>query len=226
MRAQPIIAGLTLALACAACTQRDHATETVAAPNTSAPATTSVPPPAIATTTPPAATTAPMPASPSTVAAAPGGVMPAAGAITFDGFGPAHWGASEEQVRQSWGKDMESMPKEHDGCYYLFPEPRRPDGYRFAFMMEEGKFGRIDVRTADIAAPGGGKVGMDKAALKALYPNSTEMPHKYVEHSVYLRAADPKGGKSALVFEVDPSGKATDWRIGVPPQVDYVEGCS
>jgi hypothetical protein len=37
---------------------------------------------------------------------------------------------------------------------------------------------------------------------------------------------DPKGGKSALVFEVDPSGKATDWRIGVPPQVDYVEGCS
>jgi hypothetical protein len=54
----------------------------------------------------------------------------------------------------------------------------------------------------------------------------SQMPHKYVEGSVYLRAMDPKGGKSALVFEVDPSGKATDWRIGVPPQVDYVEGCS
>ena len=225
MRAQPIIVCLTLALACAACTRRDAATGTVAAPNTSVSPTTALPPPALATTTPPAAITATMPASPSTVAA-PGGVMPAAGAFTFDGFGPAHWGASEEQVRQAWGKDMDAVAKEHDGCYYLFPEPHRANGYRFAFMMEADKFGRIDVRTPDIAAPGGGKVGMDKAGLKALYPGMTEMPHKYVEGSVYLRAMDPKGGKSALVFEVDPSGKATDWRIGVPPQVDYVEGCS
>ena len=226
MRVQPIFAGLTLALACTACTQRETATPTVAAPNTSASAATNVPPPAIATTTPPAATTAAMPASPSTVAATPGGVMPAAGAITFDGFGPAHWGASEEQVRQSWGKDMDAMPKEHDGCYYLFPEPRRPDGYRFAFMMEEGKFGRIDVRTADIAAPGGGKVGMDKAELHRLYPGLAEQRDKYDEHALNLRGTDPQGGPGVVVFDVDASGKATEWRIGVPPQVDYVEGCS
>ncbi|HMT37998.1 MAG TPA: lectin, partial [Thermomonas sp.] len=32
-----------------------------------------------------------------------------------------------------------------------------------------------------------------------------------------------------LVFEVDGTGdeaRATTWRIGLPPQVDYVEGCS
>ena len=224
MRPQPMLVCLTLVVACAACTQRNETTATVAAPNTSAPAVTNLPPPAIATTVPPATASA-MPASPATVAA-PGGVMPAAGAIGFAGFGPAHWGASEEQVRQAWGKDLDDMPKEHDGCYYLFPEPRRPDGYRFAFMIEGGKFGRIDVRTPDIVAPGGGKVGMDSAALKALYPNLSAMPHKYVEGGQYLRVPDPKGGASLLVFEVEPSGKATDWRIGVPPMVDYVEGCS
>ena len=41
--------------------------------------------------------------------------------------------------------------------------------------------------------------------------------------------ADPAGGKGVLVFEVDGTGddaRATTWRIGLPPQVDYVEGCS
>ena len=214
MRALPL---LLLTLACAACTQRDAGHDTVATPNTTAPAATAAPPPAIATTTPPPA---------ATTVAAPGGVMPAAGAISFAGFGPAHWGASEEQVRQAWGKDMEDLPKEHDGCYYLFPEPRREAGYRFAFMMEGGKFDRIDVRTPDIAAPGGGKVGSDKTALLRLYPKGEEQPHKYVEGGKNLRIADPAGGAGVLIFELDPAGKATAWRVGVPPQVDYVEGCS
>src|SRR5690242_7321858 len=125
MRAMPL---LLLTLACVACTQRDAGHDTVATPNTSAPAATVAPPPSIATTLPPPA--------PSTVAAA-SGAMPANDAITFAGFGPAHWGASEEQVRQAWGKDMDGLPKEHDGCYYLFPEPRRESGYRFAFMIED-----------------------------------------------------------------------------------------
>jgi hypothetical protein len=29
-----------------------------------------------------------------------------------------------------------------------------------------------------------------------------------------------------LVFETDAAGKATAWRVGLSPQVDYVEGCS
>ncbi|HWI23748.1 MAG TPA: lectin, partial [Lysobacter sp.] len=33
-------------------------------------------------------------------------------------------------------------------------------------------------------------------------------------------------GKGVLVFETDAAGKVTAWRAGVPPQVDYVEGCS
>ena len=229
MRASLTIPVLSLAVACSACTGRDAANDT-AAPATSATVSTAVTiaPPAVATAAP-AATASPFApttlASPSTVAA-PGGVMPAAGAITFAGFGPAHWGASEEQVRQAWGKDMEGAPSEPNGCFYLFPEPRTDAGYRFAFMIEGGKFGRIDVRTPDIAAPGGGKVGMDKAALHRLYPGLAEQRDKYDEHALNLRGTDPKGGPGVIVFDVDASGKATEWRIGVPPQVDYVEGCS
>ena len=32
-------------------------------------------------------------------------------------------------------------------------------------------------------------------------------------------------GEGALVFETDTQGRVTHWRAGVPPQVDYVEGC-
>jgi hypothetical protein len=155
-----------------------------------------------------------------------GGVMPAPGAIAFDGFGPAKWGATEEQVRQAWGKDLEGAPSEPNGCYYLFPEAPTTKGYRFAFMLEGGKFSRIDVRTPDIVAPGGGKVGMDRAALQGAYPGLVEQRDKYDENARNLRGADPKGGAGVVIFHLDGAGKVTEWRVGVPPQVDYVEGCS
>jgi len=220
----------TLALTVAAGTGRDAATShdggsatvtapsTVAAPSTAAPSTVAAPSAVAAPSTI---------AASSTVATPPAtGPMPAEGAITFLGFGPAHWGASEEQVRQAWGKDLDASPGEPGGCHYLFPLPRSGTGFRLAFMIEAGRFGRLDVRAPDIAAPGGGRVGMDKAALHRLYPTSTEQPHKYVEGGLNLRVADPAGGQGAVVFELDPAGKATAWRVGVPPQVDYVEGCS
>lgn len=225
MRASPTICVLSLAISCSACTGRDAANDTTVPTTATAATTATVTPPAMSTMVPASPTT---PAAPATVAApaAPGGVMPAEGAITFAGFGPAHWGASEEQVRQAWGKDMEGAPSEPDGCFYLFPEQRTDAGYRFAFMIESGKFNRIDVRTTDIAAPGGGKVGMDKAELHRLYPGLAEQRDKYDEHALNLRGTDPQGGPGVVVFDVDASGKATEWRIGVPPQVDYVEGCS
>jgi len=217
MRALLLTTGL--AIACAACTGRDKPAETTSAASTvAAPATVAAAPP-IATVAPAAAATIAPPEATT-------GPMPAEGAITFNGFGPAHWGASDEQVRQAWGKDLEGAPTEPSGCYYLFPQPRSEGGYRIAFMLESSKFSRLDVRVPEVVAPGGGKVGMDKAELHRLYPALTEQKHKYVEGALNLRAADPQGGPGVIVFELDPSGKATAWRVGVPPQVDYVEGCS
>lgn len=220
MRVLPI--ALTAAIACIACTGREAPSATTPTPAT-APSAATVPAPPSTTTLPATGATV---SSAATVAPPPSGAMPAAGAITFNGFGPAHWGASEEQVRQAWGKDLQGAPNEPNGCYYLFPEPRSAGGYRLAFMFEGAKFARLDVRVAEIVAPRGGRVGMDKTEVLRLYPAITEQKHKYVEGGLNLRGMDPEGGAGVIVFEVDPSGKVTAWRVGMPPQVDYVEGCS
>ncbi|MBB3345263.1 lectin [Luteimonas sp. RC10] len=146
------------------------------------------------------------------------------GVITFDGFGPAAFGGTEEDVRMSWGNDLgDAAPSEPGGCYILKPQPIGTTDYRLGFMIEGDRFVRIDVRNEGYTAPGGGKVGMDRAEIERLYGGRVEAsPHKYVEGAQTLRVAE---GDKALVFETDAAGKVTEWRIGVPPQIDYVEGC-
>lgn len=183
---------------------------------------TPAPEPAAPTTT---AAPAPLPAADTPAAAADTGMLPAADTITFAGFGPAAFGADEDHVRMAWGKDMEGAPSEPGGCYVLVPAPRGAPPPRFGFMFEGGKFARMDVRTDAIAAPGGGKVGMPADGIARLYPGAEAMPHKYVEGARTLRAKDPAGGAGVLVFETDAKDVVVAWRVGVAPQVDYVEGC-
>jgi hypothetical protein len=151
--------------------------------------------------------------------------MPAPGTISYAGFGPAKFGATQEEVRMAWGKDMAGSPSEPGGCYYLYPQPQpQPQrGNHIAFMIEGDKFARVDVNVAGVAAPGGGQVGMSIDEIRKLHAGIEEQPHKYVEGAKNLRHKDASGG--VLVFETDPAGKVTAWRVGVPPQVDYVEGC-
>lgn len=152
---------------------------------------------------------------------------PAEGTVTFAGFGPADFGATAEAVRQAWGGDLgDAQPSEPGGCYYLIPQPVGTAGFRTAFMVEGDRFVRIDVRDGSVVAPGGAKVGMTADEVRALYPKVEEQPHKYDPAGKVLRVADPGGGNGALVLELDKDGRVDEWRIGVPPQVDYVEGCS
>jgi hypothetical protein len=171
-----------------------------------------------------------------TVAAAPRpdpvapvrGAMPAPGTFGVAGFGPAQFGASDEQVRMAWGSDLgDEKPAEPGGCYYLLPQARSANGYRLGFMIENDRFARVDVDAVDIEAPGGGKVGMSAQDIDRLYAGRiNRQPHKYVDGGHYLRIADAGGGPGVLLFETDAKGVVSSWRIGLPPQVDYVEGCS
>lgn len=152
--------------------------------------------------------------------------------ISFAGFGPARFGADAQAVRTAWGRDIPpAAPSEPGGCHYLYPQPRTspgaPGGYGTGFMIEGDRFARIDIDSADIVAPGGGRVGMHADQIGSLYAGRIEArPHKYVEGAQTLRIRDPAGGNGALLFETDAAGKVERWRIGVPPQVDYVEGCA
>ncbi|MCD9005726.1 lectin [Luteimonas sp. XNQY3] len=149
------------------------------------------------------------------------------GVVSFQGFGPAAFGSDAEQVRMAWGNDLgNARPSEPGGCYYLAPPAIGTSRYDIGFMVEGDRFSRIDVGNAGYTAPGGGKAGMARAEIERLYAGRVEAaPHKYVEGAHTLRVIDADGGTAALVFETDAGGTVTGWRIGVPPQVDYVERC-
>ena len=222
MRLQVSLLALAVATFSACGTQRDDA---ATAPS----AVDAAPPPAPST---PADATGGPPDSAAAAAAgqATGSLRvdaPAEGTIGFAGFGPAQFGASAEAVRQAWGGDLgDAQPSEPGGCHYLIPQPLGSEGYRTAFMIEGDRFVRVDVRDASVTAPGGAKLGMTGDEVRALYQGRVEeQPHKYDPQGKVLRVAAPDGG-GVLVLELDAAGRVDEWRVGVPPQVDYVEGCS
>lgn len=206
MRTLSLVATMTLALA--AC-KPQAATDAPAAAADPAPATSPVAEPV----------TVPGPAS----AAAPGDALAQAG---FAGYGDMKLGSTVEEARTAWAGELNGKPTEGSSCYYLSPKwVTRPSD--FAFMMEGDKFVRYDVGTDKEAAPGGGKVGMSTDELQKLYNNALEStPHKYVEGGKYLSVSASGVAPSKLVFETDATGKVASWRVGLVPQVDYVEGCS
>ncbi|ALN59642.1 hypothetical protein GLE_4301 [Lysobacter enzymogenes] len=147
-----------------------------------------------------------------------------AGLARFDGYGEMRFGMTAAQAKQAWGGELKGKPDEAGGCYYLQPiwgsDPRE-----FGFMVEDDKFVRVDVGNDKEIAPGGGKKGMSADEIGKLYAGRVEVqPHKYEQGAQVLRVGDASGG--VLVFETAGDGKVARWRIGIPPQVDYVEGCS
>ncbi|KRF01812.1 lectin [Frateuria sp. Soil773] len=143
----------------------------------------------------------------------------------YDGYGDLRLGMDEAAFAKAWGGELKGAPPSPgSSCKYKLPKwAKTPRD--FAFMFEGGRFVRYDVGTAKEAAPGGGRVGMSLAQVHALYGAAVdEQPHKYVEGAKILRVAAPQGG-GVLVFETGADGRVTRWRVGVPPQVDYVEGC-
>lgn len=185
---------------------------------TNAPAVAADPAPAMSPTTEPAA-----PPETGTAAAMP---VDAEAQASFTGYGDMKLGSTVEEAKLAWGGELKgSAPVEGSTCYYLSPKwVEKPSD--FGFMMEGGKFVRYEIRTDKEAAPGGGKVGMTTEALQALYNNTLQSaPHKYVEGGKTLSVAASGVAPSKLVFETDAAGKVTSWRVGLTPQVDYVEGC-
>lgn len=148
------------------------------------------------------------------------------GVVGFDGFGPATFGSDAEQVRMAWGNDLgDAAPSEPGGCYFLRPHALGTAGYDMGFMIEGDRFVRIDVANPGYTAPGGGRIGMTRAELEQLYTGRIDAsPHKYVAGAHTLRVPGPDGERAA-VFETDTAGTVAAWRIGVTPQVDYVERC-
>ena len=201
----PLVMAVTLLSAC----QRDPAAAPATEPQTTA------------TATPMAEAPAPTPAADDT--AAPAGPVSQA---SFLGYGDMKLGSTVDEARAAWGGELNGAPMEGTTCHYLWPKwITRPAD--FAFMMEDGRLVRYDVGTDKETAPGGGKVGMSVEELQKLYGGALKgAPHKYTQGGQYLSMDAGDVAPTRLVFEVDAAGKVTSWRVGLSPQVEYVEGCS
>ena len=168
----------------------------------------------------------PAPAPEATAPDAVGTPPVSEGQAGFAGYGDMKLGSTAEEAKTAWAGELNGKPGEAGGCYYLTPKwVKKPSD--FAFMIEGDKFVRYDVGTDKETAPGGGKVGMSVDQLDKLYAGGLQStPHKYVQGGQYLSIAASSVAPSKLVFETDAAGKVSAWRVGLSPQVDYVEGCS
>ena len=145
--------------------------------------------------------------------------------ISFAGIGPLHFGMHPQALRRLWSGHLYGQPPEHDpqACYYLAPRAR---GGSVLLMVEGNRFVRVDVRAAAEVAPGGGRVGMPMRRIEMLYAGRVAVaPAKYAAQGRVLTVTPALGSHVRLVFDVDAVGEVSGWRIGMLPQIDYVEGC-
>ena len=212
MRRSPAL--LLIALASTALVACKPASPQAGSPPAPAPASASAPPAELPKSTP------------DPVATAPSADTAVDSQTSFGGYGDMKLGSTVEEAKAAWAGELNGKPMEGSSCYYLSPKwVKVPSD--FAFMIEEGRFVRYDVGTDKQAAPGGGKVGMGTDELQKLYNNAlASAPHKYVQGGHNLSVAASGVAPSKLVFETDAAGKVSAWRVGLSPQVDYVEGCS
>ena len=167
----------------------------------------------------------PLPAEPSPAAPPTPAPAPADDLARFDGYGDMRFGMTAAQARQAWGGELKGIAAEGEACYHLSPKWVKAPA-ELAFMIEGDKFVRYSSEDAKLVAPGGGRIGMTADEIKALYPGRVEeQPHKYTDGK-YLRIKDAGGGTAVLIFETNAKAVVEEFRVGVPPQVDYVEGCS
>ncbi len=205
-----LVAACMLALAACTPAGNDSVAPTSSAPSQAEPAST------------------PMPASDPSTPAEPD--VPSGGAADngdnlskWNGYGDMSFGMDETAFRKAWQGALSDYEFEDKAsCYHLWPKGQKSSA-QLAFMFGDGKFARYSTDNPKLTAPGGGKVGMTRSEIDLLYPDHIDaQPHKYT-HGKYLRITE---GKNVLIFETDDVGKVTEWRVGVPPYVDYVEGCA
>lgn len=141
----------------------------------------------------------------------------------WNGYGDMTFGMDEAAFRKAWQGDLSDYAfEEKQYCFHLWPKGQKSSA-ELAFMFNETKFARYSTENPKLVAPGGGKIGMPRGEIEKLYAGRIEkQPHKYVERGEYLRI---RNGESVLLFETDEAGKVTEWRVGLPPAVDFVEGC-
>lgn len=143
---------------------------------------------------------------------------------SMQGYGDLRLGMGTDDARKAWGAELVGSADKPGGCYYL----TALDSSAVIFMIEGERFVRYDVGSERETAPGGGRVGMGADEIHLLYAGRIEeRPHEYDPIGKYLRVIGTDADAGVLLFEINgQTNRVAEWRVGLPPQVDYVEGCA
>ena len=200
---------LSFALASAACAKTNESTtDTTSITTTSSTPTTQQPEPA---------NNNPQPTPPATSPPATGWV------VTPNGIGNLQVGMTVGEAQAAYPGFRAGSSPDGSACSYAVLNGF-PAG--IGVMVDAGKVARVEIRRGDFATSTGARIGDTEERIKSLYPGQvTVSPHKYTDGH-YLTVT-PTGDDSAnrIVFETD-GRKVVNYRAGVRPQVEYVEGCS
>jgi hypothetical protein len=143
--------------------------------------------------------------------------------VREDGAGPVKIGMSLSQLNVLLHEKF-VMPVEKDdrACFYESPQ-KQP---KLAFMMLEGRLGRIEVSEPGVRTSMGIQVGdLEKHALQVYGSRLKIKPHAYTgdEGGHYLTAKS-SDGRYGIRFETDGK-KITMYYAGRFDAIQYIEGC-
>jgi lysophospholipase L1-like esterase len=142
--------------------------------------------------------------------------------VSLRGVGPVRFGMSMAELERALGGNLSTVSRTE--CTYV-NSPGLPQGLKL--MVDSGRVVRAEVHTAGIRTDSGAEVGITESQIRRMYPGVRTEPHKYTGpegHYLIVRGEAADSG-SRFIFETD-GRVVTQYRAGLRPQVDYVEGCS
>lgn len=138
--------------------------------------------------------------------------------VRMDGWGKLRFGMDRAAAEQAADARITAPAGE---CVMLPIGEHTPEGV--AWMIVDDVLVRLDVRSPALHTAEDAKVGTPAATLRRLYPDAIEAPNKYDPEGSTWTVGPPDAAH--YVFELDGTKRVVRWRAGLPPQVDWVEGC-
>ncbi len=149
--------------------------------------------------------------------------------MTTVGMGPIRVGMTVEQAEEAAGFALEGEPDPDVSttCYLVAPPADQPDYAGVAFMVENDRIVRVEVRDSSaVTTRSGAGIGVTETTLREMFPGRIEAAPDFVIDGDALQfvPADEADADYRVVF-VFADDVVSEYRAGVLPAVGYAEGC-
>ena len=148
---------------------------------------------------------------------------PAPQVMTLNGLGSLRIGATEGELRSRHRAVPEEASPDPDVDSAYWGSPLYPG---IAMMVSGGRLVRIETEDRRYRTPGGARVGLREAELRALYgPRMKVEPHPYMGPEGKYLILRARTQPLAMIVETW-DGRARSIRVGYWRSVQLIEGCS